>query len=105
LLYDACIHSGDTLFATKNFLEYLGFSNVLISTTSISDDFPENRHDDLDLVCLDHRARAGCHPFGRPLYIEKDGGKILSQRVDSDSQRKRASVERDRIRDVFNKNL
>ena len=102
LLYDACVHSGDTLFPTKDFLEHLGFTNVKLAVTSPDKDFPEERHSELDFICLDHRARAACHPFGHPLYISKEDEHIISQKIDSKHQRARARMEHERIKDAFN---
>jgi hypothetical protein len=102
LVYDACIHSGDSLFATKAFLESLGFTDVKVGATSTDKSFSEEREKELDLIALDHRAHAGCHPFGHPLYVEHDEGHIVSQRVDSKTQRNRAIMEKQRIKDAFN---
>lgn len=103
LLYDACIHSGDTLFATKEFFIDLGFTDVKLAVTSTDKSFAKEKEKDLDLICLDHRARAGCRPFGRPMYVGEKPGSIVSQRVDSRMQHERGDMEHKRIKDVFKK--
>lgn len=102
LVYDACIHSGESLFATKAFLESLGFKDVKIGATSPDKTFPIEKYSELDLIALDHRAHAGCHPFGHPLYIDHNGGRVVSQKIDSKTQRDRAVMEKQRIKDAFN---
>ena len=102
LVYDACIHSGDSLFGTKAFLESLGFKDVRVGATSPEKTFSEERYGELDLIALDHRAHAGCHPFGHPLYVEHDGGRVVSKKIDSKTQRDRAVMEKQRIKDAFN---
>lgn len=102
LVYDACVHSGDSLFSTKAFLESLGFKDVKIGTTSADKTFPIEKYNELDLIALDHRAHAGCHPFGHPLYVDHDGGRVISQKIDSKPQRDRAVMEKRRIKDAFN---
>ena len=102
LIYDVCIHTGGSLLRTKEFLEYLGFKDVRTGVTSFDAEFPEKRHGEVDLVSLDHRAKAGCHPFGRPKYIENNPENIVSQRSDDKTQRERGKVEHQKIKDVFN---
>lgn len=100
LLYDACIHSGGTMSDVKKFFDYLGFKDVRVAITSVSDDFPEEKRSEIDLICLDHRAKAGCHPFGHPTYI-KETGSLLSKAADNQESRERGKLEHQRIKDVF----
>jgi hypothetical protein len=101
LLYDACVHSGASLFSTKAFLESLGFKDIKLGVTSSDKSFPEDKNSELDFVGLDHRAHAGCHPYGHPLYIDREDDQIVSQKIDSKPQRDRARMEHQRIKDVF----
>lgn len=102
LLYDACIHSGAAMFNTKEFLEYLGFKDVRVAVTSPNEVFPKEKYDKLDLICLDHRAKAGCQPFGRSSYIKASGGKIISKPATSADSLRKGRKEHQRIREVFN---
>lgn len=105
LLYDACVHNGETLLATQKFFNYLGFRKVHLAVTSVGPDVSQAVVEQLALICLDKPAVAGCHPFGHPWYIEHDSGRILSKKVDSKTQRQRAKTEKGRIKDVFDNNL
>ena len=100
LLYDACIHSGSTLFSTKAFFDHLGFKDVKLGVTSPDREFPEDIKSKIDLVCLDHRAHAGCRPFGHPDYIE-ESGELTSSATHDQKSRDRAKIEHQRIKDVF----
>jgi hypothetical protein len=101
LLYDACIHSGETIEETKKFFDYLGFKDVKLAVTSTGDNCPDDKKEILDFVCLDHRAAAGCRPFGRPGYVEKNDGHLLSQKIDSQMQRDKGKIEHQRIKEIF----
>lgn len=101
VLYDACIHTGAAIFSTKEFLEYLGFKDVRLAVTSTNEVFPEEKNSELDLICLDHRAHAGCRPFGRSFYVEGDSDKIISHRVDSKMWHNKGKEEHQKIKDIF----
>ncbi len=102
LLYDACIHSGAAMFGTKKFFEYLGFKDIRLAVTSPDEKFLKEKQGELDLVCLDHRAAAGCRPFGRPEYIEKSPGHIISERSEEGDSLKKGTAQHQKIKEVFN---
>lgn len=102
LLYDACIHTGGSMFNTKEFFKYLGFKDIRVAVTSTNERFPKNKYDQLDLICLDHRATAGCRPFGRSEYIKNNPGKIISKSAKSDESLELGQMQHQRIKEVFN---
>ena len=100
LLYDVCIHSGETMSAVKSFFEYMGFKDVRLAVTSVNPDFPEEKKAAIDLICLDYHAKAGCRPFGRPSYI-RESGSLISQSAGNQESRERGKLEHQRIKDAF----
>ena len=89
-------------FRLSHFLEYLGFKDIRLGVTSSDKDFPEEKCDDLDFMGLDHRAHAGCHPYGHPLYVDRVDESFVSQRIDDKAQRDRGRLEHQKIKDAFN---
>ena len=70
LLYDVCIHTGATILKIKDFFKYLGFTDIRLAITSVDENFPDEKKDELDLVCLPNRASLGCNPFSKPTYVK-----------------------------------
>jgi galactitol-specific phosphotransferase system IIB component len=100
LIYDVCIHTGNTIFAVQEFFKKMGFTDVKVAITSVSDDFSAAEKEKLDLVCLDERAKAGCHPYGKPGYIQKTG--LLTDKADYNKQKHhQGAVDHQKIKDVF----
>jgi hypothetical protein len=100
LIYDVCIHTGSTVFNVQEFFKKMGFTDVRIAITSVSDDLPAANKERLDLVCLDDRAKLGCHPYGKPSYVQKTG--LMTGRADyNEKKRHQGAVDHQKIKDVF----
>lgn len=104
LIYDVCIHSGNTLFNVKNFFDSMGFEDVRLAVTSLSDECSPELHKSLDLVCLKDRAAAGCHPFGKQTYIKKTGS-LVSENNESEKSRQQGQIHHEKIKEVFKDSL
>lgn len=105
LLYDSCIHSGRSLFSIEYFLNKLGFSDVRLAVTSLSQDFPEEYLGAIDFVCLEAGAALGCRPFGRPSYVSDNPGEIVSKASCATlGALEKGRRERAKIRSLFKKN-
>lgn len=100
LVYDVCIHSGNTMQSVQDFFKKMGFIDVRLAITSVSDDCSPETKNKLDLVCLDDRAKLACHPYGKPSYIKKTGS-MISQVDRSDKSRHQGAVDHQKIKDVF----
>ena len=100
LIYDVCIHTGNTIFNVQDFFKKMGFTDVRIAITSVSKDLSAASKEKLDLVCLDERAKAGCHPYGKPSYVQKTG--LLTDKADySEKKHHQGAVDHKKIKDVF----
>jgi galactitol-specific phosphotransferase system IIB component len=101
LIYDVCIHTGSTIFNVQELFKKMGFTDVKIAITSVSDECSAENKEKLDLVCLDDRAKAGCHPYGKPGYIQKTG--LMTDKADyNEKKRHQGTVDHQKIKDVFN---
>ncbi|EKE25230.1 MAG: hypothetical protein ACD_5C00244G0004 [uncultured bacterium] len=76
LIFDTCIHSGDSLKNILSTMEDAGFQDVMISVAS-------NNHEamvEIDHCCHDKELRKGCYPFDRDQAIKKTFSSVVSQR-------------------------
>ncbi len=71
LIYDCCIHTGNTIEPVKQAFENLNF-NVKIGVGIADEDFDRFK---LDLVVLKD---GSCYPFGRSDVVSKDNSRLLS---------------------------
>lgn len=100
LIYDVCIHTGNTILNTQKFFKDMGFTDVKTAVTSVSKECTLENANKIDLVCLDDRAMAGCHPYGKPSYIQKTG--LLTGSVEhNEKKRHQGIVDHQKIKDVF----
>lgn len=98
LIYDVCIHTGNTMNNTLDFFKSLGFSDIKLAVTSVSSDFKDSEL--LDMVCLDKRADLACHPYGKPSYINKIDS-IISTPNSKEKNREQGRVDHKKIKDIF----
>jgi len=104
LIYDVCVHSGNTLVNVKNFLDKMGFEDVRLAVTSIGEECSSESRDKLDLVCLENRASGGCQPFGKQTYIKRSGSLISSINA-NEKKRQQGQVDHEKIKEVFKRGL
>lgn len=100
LVYDVCIHSGNTIQTVQDFFKKMGFTDVRLAITSVSEDYSEDNKNKLDLVCLEDRAKLGCHPFGKQDYINKTGS-IISEVNRHQKFHHQGQTDHQKIKDVF----
>lgn len=104
LIYDVCIHSGNTLFNVKDFFDKMGFEDVRLAVTSVSDECSPETQSNVDLICLKCRAAAGCHPFGKQTYIKKTGS-LISKSSFNEEKREQGQIHHEKIKQVFKEGL
>jgi len=100
LIYDVCIHTGNTALQVKEFFAKMGFSDVRLAIASPSPDCPLEIQEQLDLICLDERAQLGCHPFGKASYIDSSGS-LLSRPNNKPDNRNKGKSEHQAIKNIF----
>ena len=77
LIFDSCIHSGDTLSPVKNTLEKVGFEKLIIGSVNPSD---RNSSVETDFFITTERPDNGCYPFDRDRMIEKTFDHVYSKK-------------------------
>jgi hypothetical protein len=100
LIYDVCYHTGDTIFSVKDFFAQMGFSDIRIAITSVEADLRTDITNSIDFICLDERAKLGCHPFGRPSYIRAKDSIVSKANVNPFSSEK-GKMEHEKIKSAF----
>lgn len=100
LIYDVCVHTANTILNTQEFFNKMGFTDVKIAITSVSEDCSLENKAKIDLICLNDRAKAGCQPYGKPSYIQKSGAMISNVSINEKS-RHQGTVDHQKIKDVF----
>ncbi len=80
LVYDTCMHSGDTILKIKKRFTNMGFNDIRIGVSSKSHG---GNIVDIDLVASSEALVRGCYPFGKGSLVQRpsDGG-VLSTRND-----------------------
>lgn len=80
LVFDSCIHSGDTLSPVKDVLEKAGFTKMEIGSVN-----PSDRHSAVraDYFITRERPEKGCYPFDRDRLIEKTFDHVYSKRAEN----------------------
>jgi hypothetical protein len=88
LIFDTCIHSGDTLASVVDIFEQLGFEDARVG--SVNQARPESKvQTDFHITDLD--PKKGCYPFDRDRMIEKTFEHVYS-RPTQDSVKRSASI-------------
>lgn len=101
LIFDTCIHSGDSLAPVKKTLKELGFSDIRIGAINPSDRGSKVK---TDFYVTKQEPEKGCYPFGRDRIIEKTFNHVYSQRTEDsgDSRKRERSIElRREIKDIM----
>lgn len=77
LIFDNCIHSGDTLTPVVRTFKEVGFEDLhlgVVSTTEDRSDVP------MDFVAVNGEAAGGCYPFDHDFIVRKNFDSPTSQR-------------------------
>lgn len=76
LVFDSCIHSGDTLEPIISTLKEMGFSDVRVGAINPS---PENSKVKTDFYITRYKPEKGCYPFDRDRMIDKNFDHVYSK--------------------------
>src|SRR3989338_1966564 len=102
LVFDSCIHSGDTLDPVKKTMEEAGFEDIMIGSIN-----PVGRRSRVrtDFHITSKDPEKGCYPFDKDRMIEKVFDHVYSQRT-SDPQKRQLSIElRKEIKRIIDEHL
>lgn len=87
MLFDTCMHSGETLRPVLEVLKKAGYSKVLVGLTQPKDYFYRSGIK-VNFSALKNQQSKCCYPFGRGELMTKMGdGLICSQRKDSEARK------------------
>ncbi len=109
LLFDTCVHSGDTLRHIRNTFQGLGFSDLKLGSmqprdiTGLGFRAPPRGYDDVDLNYTSQRRESysGCYPFGRDAMVKKGMKSVTSIVNRSKTQKDTARRLRMEIADIL----
>lgn len=102
LVFDTCIHSGNTLLPFTSTLEELGFTDVRIGSVNPSE---EGSSIETDFFITRRSPEKGCYPFDRDRMIEKTFEHVYSQPT-KDLQKRRAGNQlREEIKRIMQERL
>lgn len=87
LLFDTCIHSGESLKPIKKVLDKLGFSDVRIGAVNPSDVGSKVK---TDFYITTQEPEKGCYPFDRDKIIEKTFNHVYSQKTKDPNKEERS---------------
>jgi hypothetical protein len=99
LVFDTCIHSGDSLSPVKQTLLDSGFSDIKIGAINPSD---SNSKVSTDFYITRERPEKGCYPFDRDRIIEKTFDHVYSKRTEDPRKREKSLQLRREIKSIMN---
>lgn len=89
LVFDSCIHSGDTLLPVKKIMESSGFKNIIVGSINPVGWGSRVR---TDFSVTNKEPEKGCYPFDKDRMIEKVFEHVYSRKTD-DPQKRQLSIE------------
>lgn len=98
LVFDSCIHSGDTLTPVVESLEELDFSDVRIGSV---EEAPPRANIHPDFYITDTRPAKGCYPFDQDKMIEKTFDHVYSYPQRDPALIKRSTQLRKEIKQII----
>lgn len=102
LVFDTCIHSGDSLEPIQGILGKLGFSDVRIGAVNP----PEyGSKVQTDYYITRRRSEKGCYPFDRDKIIEKTFSHVYSKKTEDQKKIDRSVRLRKEISQIIKENL
>ncbi len=87
LVFDSCIHSGDTLSPVKSVMKKTGFKDVRIGSINPSDKKSQVK---TDFYITPVEPEKGCYPFDRDRMIEKTFDHVYSKPADDENKREKS---------------
>lgn len=102
LIFDTCIHSGDTLDSVVKTFKKSGFENVIVGSVNPGDQGSKVK---TDFYITTKEPEQGCYPFDRDRMIEKTFEHVYS-RPTTDQRKKELGIElREEIREIMKDHL
>ena len=101
LIFDTCIHSGDSLASVKNAFDEAGFEDARIGAVNPS----ESRKVQTDFFITRQHPEKGCYPFDRDRMIEKTFDHVYSQPTNDPEKRERSVRLRQEIQRIMRESL
>lgn len=102
LIFDTCLHTGNTLFPVIETLKELGFSDARVGSVNPSD---VGSKVETDFYITRQRPEKGCYPFDRDRLIEKTLDHIYSKRTDEPIKKFAARKLREEIKKIVQEHL
>jgi hypothetical protein len=97
LLFDTCIHSGNSLEPVKKVFDQANFSDVRVGSINPSDEGAKVK---TDFYVTKERPEKGCYPFDRDRIIEKTFNHVYSKKADHQKKRDRSIRLRKEIKEI-----
>jgi len=98
LVFDTCIHSGDSLNPVKQSMINSGFSDIKIGAITES---PGNSKVKTDFHVTNRRPENGCYPFDRDRIIEKTFDHVYSKKTEDPKKREKSIKLRKEIKRIM----
>ena len=102
LIFDTCIHSGDSLFSVKRAFDQAGFDDVRVGAVNPSDRASKVK---TDFFITRQEPEKGCYPFDRDRMIEKTFDHVYSRPTDDPEKRERSVRLRQEIKRIMREAL
>ncbi len=100
LVFDTCIHSGNSLESVKKAFDSLGFSDVRVGAVNPSNDFESQVK--TDFYITKKEPKNGCYPFSEDRIIEKTFKRVQSQETKEIHRREKSRRLRKEIKRIMN---
>ncbi len=102
LIFDTCLHSGDSLAPVKEIFEEKGFADIRIGAVNPA---PMDSKVDTDFYITTKLPINHCYPFDKDRIIEKTFNHIYSQRNDDQFKRRTSIALREEIKKIMQEYL
>lgn len=102
LVFDTCIHSGNTLLPLITTLDELGFSDVRVGSVNPSE---RGSSVETDFFITKRSPEKGCYPFDRDRMIEKTFEHVYSQPTKDIQKRRAGNQLREEIKRIIQERL
>lgn len=102
LLYDNCVHKGDTIAPVGNIFGDLGFHDVRFGITSEEDNFSGIEP---DFIALDEPAAYACYPFHHDSLLDKTYRSVTSVKAGNRRQQIEANAVRGEILRIMREHI
>jgi hypothetical protein len=102
LIFDVCVHGGETLDGVILGMKEVGFKNLHLVTVRSEHG---NAKVPLDIIIIKNPWDIGCYPFGQDKMVEKDRKRVISDRTTVPHWLEHAREIRSEIRAIFEESL